>query len=151
MRGRRRLDCLCHPLRRHVQRPFFGIYPSERLAFLHVSGICKVESGQIIQARIIFGLPELMRQARSDPFGAQPGLETFSSGPSAHKGLLSDSNQSARSLDLVKAILGDLVFFDPAFGGSNGQRRGVRNGSPRPLSGSFTEPQRRWSRLPDRR
>lgn len=49
--------------------PFFGILPAKRLAFLRAGKFYRVKNGQIVQARIILDLPDLMRQAGRDPFG----------------------------------------------------------------------------------
>lgn len=100
---------------------FFGIFPSARLAFLRAGEFYQVENDQIIQARIILDLPDLMRQAGRDPFGGQLGLETLFPSPATHDGVLPSGDNGAQSLDLVEAMLGDLHVYDPQTGGSVGQ------------------------------
>lgn len=100
--------------------PLWGIAPSNRLVFLRAGEFYRIADGQIIEARIILDLPDLMRQAGRDPFGGLLGTEMLFPGPATHDGILPPGDGTA-SLDLIEAMLGDLHVYDPKTGGSKGQ------------------------------
>ncbi|WP_082029412.1 ester cyclase [Tateyamaria sp. ANG-S1] len=100
--------------------PLWNIAPSNRLAFLRSGEFYRVEGGQIIEARIILDLPDLMRQAGHDPFGELLGTEMLFPGPATHDGIL-PAGDGVKSLDLIEAMLGDLHIYDPETGTSKGQ------------------------------
>ena len=68
--------------------PLWDIAPSNRLAFLRSGEFYRVQDDQIIEARIILDLPDLMRQAGRDPFGGLLGTEMLFPGPATHDGIL---------------------------------------------------------------
>ena len=98
----------------------WGIAPSNRLAFLRSGEFYRVADNQIVEARIILDLPDLMRQAGRDPFGGLLGTEMLFPGPATHDGILPPGDGS-QSLDLIEAMLGDLHVYDPKTGTSKGQ------------------------------
>jgi len=100
--------------------PLWGIRPSNRLAFLRSGEFYRIEQGRIVEARVIFDLPDLMRQAGRDPFGGLLGTEMLFPGPATHDGVLPGGDGTA-SLDLIEAMLGDLHVYDPDTGTSKGQ------------------------------
>lgn len=100
--------------------PLWGIAPSNRLVFLRAGEFYRVADDKIIDARIIFDLPDLMRQAGQDPFGGQLGTEMLFPSPATHDGVL-PAGDGTKSLDLIEAMLSDLHVYDPKTGGSKGQ------------------------------
>ncbi|MEL6450161.1 MAG: ester cyclase [Pseudomonadota bacterium] len=100
--------------------PLWGAAPSNRLAFLRAGEFYRVEGDQIVEARIILDLPDLMRQAGRDPFGGLLGTEMLFPAPATHDGILPPGDGAA-SLDLIEAMLGDLHVYDPQTGASKGQ------------------------------
>ena len=93
--------------------PFFGVQPSNHLAFLRAGEFYRLDHGKIAEARIILDLPDLMRQAGQMPFPFSYGLETLFPGPATHDGVLPKTGQGGDSLDVVEGMLGALHSFDP--------------------------------------
>jgi predicted ester cyclase len=101
--------------------PLWGIEPSHHLAFLRAGEFYRIEGGQIVQARIILDLPDLMRQCGRLPFPFSLGLETLFPGPATHDGVCPSVGDGKVSLDIVEGMLGDLHVYDPKSFGSSGQ------------------------------
>lgn len=101
--------------------PLWGIAPSYHLAFLRAGEFYRIENGQIVQARIILDLPDLMRQCGRMPFAFSLGLETLFPGPATHDGVCPTAGEGKVSLDIVEGMLGDLHVYDPKSFGSSGQ------------------------------
>jgi predicted ester cyclase len=101
--------------------PLWGIAPSHHLAFLRAGEFYRIENGQIMQARIILDLPDLMRQCGRLPFAFSLGLETLFPGPATHDGVCPTAGDGKVSLDIVEGMLGDLHVYDPKSFGSSGQ------------------------------
>ena len=93
--------------------PFYGVQPSNHLAFLRAGEFYRTENDKITEARIILDLPDLMRQAGQMPFPFSYGLETLFPGPATHDGVLPKTGCGPDSLDVVEAMLGALHSFDP--------------------------------------
>ena len=110
-----------HILGNHVGS-LWGVAPSGRLAFLRYGAFHRLEdAGQIAMSRIIFDLPDLMRQAGRDPFPECLGTEMLFPGPATHDGVCPATGDGAESLSLVERMLGDLHLYDPGTGASSGQ------------------------------
>ena len=106
----------------NFESAFAGISPSHHLTFLRAGEFYRLdETGRISLARIIFDLPDLMRQAGRMPLPSL-GLETMFPGPATHDGVFPSSpNLSDRSIDIVEAMLSDLTEYDPITFRSKGQ------------------------------
>ncbi|MBM7066301.1 ester cyclase [Actibacterium sp. 188UL27-1] len=101
----------------------WGIQGTGHLAFLRAGEFYRIDDGQIIKARIILDLPDLIRQATGrSPFPYPLGTEMLFPGPATHDGVLPDRPQrSADSINLVQRMLSDLHSYDPDTGASKGQ------------------------------
>ncbi len=102
-------------------RPFAGIRPSGRLAFLRAGEFWRHENGRVTEARIILDLPDLMRQAGRNPFPEELGTQMLFPGPATHDGVLPEAGDGAASLDLVERMLSALQSYDPETFGSDDQ------------------------------
>jgi predicted ester cyclase len=107
----------------NFERPLFGIQPSNHLVFLRSGEFYRVEpDGQISEAKIIFDLLDLMRQAGCFPLPRMLGTEMLFPGPATHDGVLpSGQADGEKTLDLCEAMLADLKAFDPETFTSKGQ------------------------------
>ncbi|MFQ6551379.1 ester cyclase [Aestuariibius insulae] len=92
--------------------PLWGISPSHKLSFLRAGEFFRIEDGQIIKARIIFDLPDLMRQIGRAPLPSLGNEITFPA-PATQDGLCPDPAGGAASLTLVERMLASLHVFDP--------------------------------------
>ncbi|MDU8946625.1 ester cyclase [Ovoidimarina sediminis] len=101
--------------------PLFGLRPSGRLALLRSGEFYRIEGGRITEAKILFDLPDLARQAGRNPFPPDLGTEMLFPGPATHDGVCPGTGDGRASLDLVQAMLSDLHVFDPDTSASPGQ------------------------------
>jgi predicted ester cyclase len=119
--GGRWVACVTHYLGTHVA-PLWGVAPSGRLALLRAGEFHRVaDDGRITESRIIFDLPDLMRQAGRAPFPVALGTETLFPGPATHDGVCPPSEGGAASLDLVERMLAGLHVYDVKTRSSAGQ------------------------------
>jgi len=107
----------------NFDRPLFGLKPSGHLAFFRSGEFYRIEEdGRISEARILFDLLDLMRQAGRFPLPRMQGTEMLFPGPATHDGVLpQDKEQGEQTLDLCEAMLADLKAFDPDTFESKGQ------------------------------
>ena len=98
----------------------FGLSPSHKLAFLRSGEFYRIENGQIVEAKIILDLPDLMHQSGRLPLPSL-GTEITFPAPATQDGLVPTGHDGAASLDVVQRMLGDLHVYDPKTGGSAGQ------------------------------
>ncbi len=104
------------------QAPFCGLAPSGHLSFLRAGEFYRIEDGQILEAKILFDLPDLMRQAHRFPLPHDLGTEVGFPAPATQDGLWpSDGEHDAASMGVVDAMLSDLHVFDPVTMASAGQ------------------------------
>lgn len=101
--------------------PLFGLRPSGRLAFLRAGEFYRVEEGRIAEAKILFDLPDLARQAGRNPFPPLLGTEMLFPGPATHDGVCPAAGDGMASLSLVEGMLSDLHVYDPQTVTSPGQ------------------------------
>ena len=102
--------------------PLWGVAPSGRLVFLRLGEFHRLDpDGRSMHARLIFDLPDLMRQAGRRPFEAGLGTEMLFPGPATHDGVCPGHGDGAASLALVERMLGDLHEYDPRTAASAGQ------------------------------
>jgi len=111
---------LCHYVGTFRQS-LFGVAPNGRLVFLRSGEFYRIQNGKIVEAKIIFDLPDLARQCGRLPFARELGTEMLFPGPATHDGVRPVDGNGAASLDLVQSMLSDLHVFDPETGGSEGQ------------------------------
>ena len=111
---------VCHYVGR-FSAPFLDVLPSDHLAFLRSGEFFRItEDGRISEAKIIFELVDLMRQAGRMPLPSL-GTELTFPAPQTQDGLLPESDRAERSLELIQRMLGDLYHYDPKTNASQGQ------------------------------
>lgn len=102
--------------------PFCGLAPTGRLAFLRAGEFYRVEAGRIVEAKVLFDLPDLMRQAGRFPLPREHGTEMAFPAPATQDGLCPGRpERSSASLAVVERMLGDLHLFRPGSFASEGQ------------------------------
>lgn len=111
---------LCHYVGT-FRAPFFGIPPNDRLVFLRSGEFYRIDAGRIVEAKILFDLPDLARQAGRPVLPDDLGMQMLFPGPATHDGVLPGTGKGAESLDLVEGMLSDLHVYDPGTHGSTGQ------------------------------
>jgi predicted ester cyclase len=116
------IGCITHVVGNHVG-PLWGVAPSGKLAFLRAGEFHRIgEDDRIVESRIIFDLPDLMRQAGRDPWGGHRlGTELAFPAPATQDGLCPDPAGGAASIELVERMLGSLTEYDPETKASPGQ------------------------------
>nr|WP_255596837.1 ester cyclase [Cognatishimia sp. MH4019] len=117
--GGRWCACITHYIG-NFTKPLFGLAPSHRMAWLRSGEFYRIEDGQIVEAKIIFDLPDLMVQAGTMPLPSL-GTELTFPAPATQDGLLPSKGDGAASLAVVEAMLSDLHVYDPETFGSEGQ------------------------------
>jgi predicted ester cyclase len=120
--GGRWVACVTHIVGNHVGT-LWGVAPSGKLAFLRAGEFHRIgEDGRVVESRIIFDLPDLMRQAGRDPWNGH-GLSTEIAfpAPATQDGLCPDPAGGGESLALIERMLGNLTEYDPETKGSPGQ------------------------------
>lgn len=100
--------------------PLWGIAPSNSLAMLRSGEFYRIENDQIVEAKIIFDLPDLLRQCGRMPLPSL-GTEITFPAPQTQDGLCPHPKGGDTSLRIVEGMLGDLHEYDPETGGSKGQ------------------------------
>ncbi len=111
---------LCHYVGT-FRSSLFGVAPNGRLVFLRSGEFYRIEDGAIVEAKILFDLPDLARQCGRLPFARKLGTEMLFPGPATHDGVLPSEGDGAESIALVQAMLSDLHVYDPDTGASAGQ------------------------------
>ncbi len=103
--------------------PLWGVQPSGKLAYLRIGEFWRVESGMIVEGRLIVDLLDLIAQTGLWPLGeAQYGASIVFPAPETQDGLCpADRKEGAASLDVVEAMLSALHVYDPDSFGSDGQ------------------------------
>jgi predicted ester cyclase len=92
-------------------RPWLGIPPTGKMAFLRYCEFNKVENGRIVETAMYFDIPHLMMQAGLNPFPPQTAAHLVQPGPLTHDGLLYDDAPEAEghaTLAAINAMIGDL-------------------------------------------
>lgn len=100
--------------------PLFGLQPSGSMTWLRSGEFYRIEGGKIAEAKIIFDLVSVMQQMGRQPID-QTGPEITFPAPATQDGLCPTGGDSARSIDIVNRMLGDLHVFDPETMESKGQ------------------------------
>ena len=92
-------------------RPWLGISPTGKMAFLRYCEFNKVENGRIVETAMYFDIPHLMMQAGLNPFPPQTAAHLVQPGPLTHDGLLFEDAPEAEgqtTLAAINAMIGDL-------------------------------------------
>ncbi len=97
------------------EKPFLDIPPTGHLAHMRYHEFFRLEDGQIVEAQIIWDIPELMMQAGAWPMAPQLGKFLCTPGPMTQDGLTAQGNGTP-AFDHVVAMLTDLCRH-PAEGG----------------------------------
>lgn len=92
---------------------FCGVPDSGSLALLRAGEFYRVDDGRIVEARIIFDLPDLMQQAGLSPFPVTYGLQRHFPAPLTQDGLFPTEGDSDESYGVMTRMLRDLIAFDP--------------------------------------
>ncbi|MBC6442342.1 MAG: ester cyclase [Rhodobacteraceae bacterium] len=92
-------------------KPWLGIRPTGKLAFLRYCEFSRVDDGLITESAMFFDIPHLMLQAGLTPFAVQTGAQVVHPGPMTHTGLMFDSQDPAegqRTMDVINAMITDI-------------------------------------------
>lgn len=92
-------------------RPWLGIAPTGKMAFLRHAEFHRVEGGRIVETAMYFDIPHLMIQTGLAPFGSQRGAHLVQPGPATHDGLLIDAQpaeEGSATLALINRMIADL-------------------------------------------
>lgn len=92
---------------------FCGVAPSRSVAFFRAGEFYRIRDGRIVEARIIFDLPDLMQQTGITPFPRTYGLQRNFPAPATQDGLTPSVGNSDESRDVMARMLRDLIAFDP--------------------------------------
>jgi len=101
-------------------KPLWGIAPSGHLVFLRAGEFFRMEGGQIVEAKIIFDLPDLMRQCGRLPLPSI-GTELTWPAPATQDGLCPDGPYEGDAFDVVQRMIDTLHEYDPKTMSSKGQ------------------------------
>lgn len=92
-------------------RPWLGIQPSGKMAFLRYGAFHRVENGKITRTAMYFDIPHLMMQVGLNPFPPQTAAHLVQPGPRTHDGLLmtpQPAEDGAATLAVIEAMISDL-------------------------------------------
>ena len=93
----------------------WGIHPHGRTAFLRFGEFYRVLGGQIVEARILVDLVDLLRQTGVNVLPQSPGVDILVPGPADHSGLLIQAQAEAitqATIERVMAMFYALARFD---------------------------------------
>jgi predicted ester cyclase len=88
-------------------RPWLGIPPTGRVAFLRYAEFHRVADGRIAETALFCDIIGLMKQAGLEPLPPQSGEEIIVPGPRTHDGLLSgvqDEAETRKSFELANSL-----------------------------------------------
>ncbi|MEM7439127.1 MAG: nuclear transport factor 2 family protein [Pseudomonadota bacterium] len=92
-------------------KPWLGIRPTGKLAFLRYCEFNRVEDGLITETAMFFDIPHLMLQAGLTPFAVQTGAQCVQPGPMTHTGLMWDPQdpvEGQRTMDAINFMIDDI-------------------------------------------
>ncbi|PSL16062.1 ester cyclase [Shimia abyssi] len=96
-------------------RPWLGIRPTKKMAFLRYCAFHRIEDEMIVETAMFFDIPHLMLQAGLTPFPEQTAAQLVQPGPMTHDGLLFEPQPEAegeRTLSAIEAMITDLGQWD---------------------------------------
>ena len=89
-------------------RPWLDIPPSGQLVHMRFHEFYRIENGRIVEAQILWDIPEVMMQARIWPMVPSLGAEVFVPGPAGGSGILSGARDAQES-DISRDIIVDML------------------------------------------
>ena len=92
-------------------KPWLGIPPTEKMAFLRYCEFNRIEGNKIIETAMYFDIPHLMMQSGVNPFPPQTGAHLVQPGPATHDGLMMDpqpNEEGKKTLSVINAMISDL-------------------------------------------
>lgn len=92
-------------------KPWLGIRPTQKMAFLRYCEFHRVENGMIVETSMYFDIPHLMMQTGLHPFPPQTAAHLVQPGPMTHDGLLFDQqpeSEGVATLEAINAMISDL-------------------------------------------
>ncbi|WP_413721031.1 ester cyclase [Silicimonas sp. MF1-12-2] len=92
-------------------RPWLGIGPTGRMAFLRYCEFSRVEGNRIAETAFFFDIPHLMMQCGMRPFEDQAGAHLVQPGPATHDGLMFGDRpveEGEATLVAINAMISDL-------------------------------------------
>ncbi len=92
-------------------RPWLGIAPTGKMAFLRYCEFHRIEGDSIVETAMFFDIPHLMMQAGLRPFPPQTAAHLVQPGPQPHNGLLADDapeEEGRTTLALINAMIQDI-------------------------------------------
>jgi hypothetical protein len=136
--------------------PWLGLVPSRKLTFLRYAEFHRIDGGHIAETASFVDVPGVLQQAGYAPLPPQTGAAILTPGPRTHDGVLhglSDADEGRATLDLINAMVRDLVgggvssptehmdrfwtpdmcWFGPAGIGASAFRDGYRRGHTKPF------------------
>ncbi|WP_170333382.1 ester cyclase [Ruegeria arenilitoris] len=96
-------------------KPWLGIRPTGKMAFLRYCEFNKVSEGKITETAMFFDIPHLMVQAGQNPFPPQTAAHLVQPGPLTHDGILerdAPKEEGQRTLAAINAMIADLGQWD---------------------------------------
>lgn len=94
-----------------LDKPWLGIEPTGKMAFLRYSEFNRIENGRITESAMFFDVPHLMMQCGLSPFPGQRAAHLVQPGPATHDGLLFEDRPAAEgetTLSAINAMINDL-------------------------------------------
>ncbi|MDC0738650.1 nuclear transport factor 2 family protein [Cognatishimia sp. SS12] len=85
-------------------KPWLGIPPTGKMAFLRFSAFHRVEGDKIVDTAMYFDIPHLMMQAGLQPFPPQTGAHFVQPGPDSHNGLIFEDRPPHEGQETLAAI-----------------------------------------------
>ena len=92
-------------------KPWLGIRPTRKMAFLRYAEFNHVVDGRIVQTAFFCDIPHLMTQAGQSPFPPATAQHLVQPGPITHSGLLfadAPEDEGRATLAAINAMIGDL-------------------------------------------
>ncbi|WP_270728887.1 ester cyclase [Shimia sp. Alg240-R146] len=96
-------------------KPWLGIRPTGKMAFLRYCAFHRVEDDRIVETAMYFDIPHLMMQAGLAPFPEQTAAQLVQPGPMTHDGLLFETqpeSEGKKTLAAIEAMITDLGQWD---------------------------------------
>ena len=105
-------------------KPFCNVYPQKQthqLFFFRSGEFYYIKDNKILNAKILFDLPNLMLQNGVNPFFNSYGSEILFPSPASQDGICPNSSGGSTNLKIVEKMLRDLMKFNPKDYSSVGQ------------------------------
>ena len=93
------------------RKPWLGIPPTGRLAFLRYCEFHRIEEGRVAETYCFTDVIGVMKQAGVDPLPGQTGAEIMVPGPRTNDGIINisqDPEESKKTLELIERMAEDL-------------------------------------------